>query len=194
MDAGITTVLAATIAVLGTLLSSVLTQRINARSKLKENELAQLERQKEYEREQKSLTILARRAAYTTLNTEMRKFRRELNNYLFLIRAGAVTDDALAVLEYAHRTYAENYADAQMIVPDEVFAAAQRANHGLLGVYGMARRLDGSVPAVVNEEAPTHGEETVDSAFVSLNQALQIIGVVREIMRADLGVNSAKGE
>lgn len=120
MDAGITTVLAATIAVLGTLLSSVLTQRINARSKLKENELAQLERQKEYEREQNSLTTLARRAAYTMLNTEMRKFRRELNNYLLLIRAGAVTDDALRVLEYAHRTYSENYADAQMIVPDEV--------------------------------------------------------------------------
>jgi hypothetical protein len=51
MDSGITTVLAAAIAVLGTLLSSVLTQRISARSRLKENELAQLERQNEHELE-----------------------------------------------------------------------------------------------------------------------------------------------
>lgn len=191
MDSGITTVLAAAIAVLGTLSSSILTQRISAHSKLKENELTQLEREKEYQREKKQRDFIERRVAYAMLNTEMRKFRRELNNYLNLIRAGTATDDALAVLDNTRRSYAENYADAQMIVPDEVFVAARQANRGLLDVYGMSRRLDGSMPAMIKEESLAHDEVTVDSAFASLEQALQHIGFVRELMRSDLGITSA---
>ena len=170
MDSGITTVLAAAIAVLGTLLSSVLTQRISARSRLKENELAQLERKNEHELEKQQRDFIERRVTYTKLNTGMRKFRRELNNYLVLIRAGAVTDDAMTVLENAHRSYAENYADAQMIVPDKVFAIARKANRELLDVYGIARQLDSFAPARINEETQTRGEETVASTFASLDK------------------------
>jgi hypothetical protein len=192
MDSGVTAVVAAGIAVLGTLLSSVLTQLISARNKRQEGEQARQDRQEEQEIGEKRRDFVERRTAYTQLNTEMRKFRRELSNYLHLIRAGRATDEALAVLQNVRHSYSEHYADAQMIVSDNVFGAGRRVNRGLLDVYGMARRLDGSGLASVTEEARADRGETVDSALAYLDHVLEDMNRFRGIMRADLGVTSAE--
>jgi type II secretory pathway pseudopilin PulG len=190
MDSGVTTVLVAVIAVLGTLLSAVLTQLIGARNNREAREQARVDRHEEREIEEKRLDFVERRTTYTQLNTEMRKYRRELSNYLHLIRAGGATDEALGDLQNVRRSYSEHYADAQMIVSDDVFAAARRVNRGLLDVYGMTRRLDGSGLAGVTEEARADSEETVDSALTYLDHVMQDMNRFRGITRADLGVTS----
>jgi hypothetical protein len=182
------TVVAAGVAVLGTLLSSVLTQLISARNNRQEGEQARQDRQEEREIEEKRRDFVERRTTYTQLNTESRRFRRELNNYLQLMRTGRATDEALAVLEDVHRSWGEHYADAQMIISDNVFRAARDVNRGLLEAYGLARRLDGSGLASVTEEAWADSTETVDSA---LREVLQCMERFRNTMRADLGVTSA---
>jgi hypothetical protein len=123
----------------------------------------------------------------------MRKFRRELSNYLHLIGAGRATDEALAALLNVRHSYSEHYADAQMIISDNVFGAGRRVNRGLPDVYGMARRLDGSgLVSGTEERRPTAG--TVDSALAYFDHVLEEMNRFRGIMRADLGVTSAKKE
>jgi hypothetical protein len=192
MDSGVITVVAAGVAVLGTLLSSVLTQLIGARNNRQAGEQARQDRQEEREIQEKRRDFIERRTTYTQLNTEMRKYRRELSNYLHLIRADGATDEALAVLQNVRRSYSEHYADAQMIVSDNVFGAARRVNRGLLDVYGMARRLDGSELASITEEARAGSGETVESALAYLDHVLQDMNRFRGIIRADLGVTSAE--
>jgi hypothetical protein len=81
VNIAITTIIAAGIAVLGTLLSPVLVQRASARTKEQEYELARRQRQEEREAEKRSQDFIELRTAYTKLNTEMRGFHRALNNY-----------------------------------------------------------------------------------------------------------------
>ncbi len=187
MNAGITTVVAAAVAVLGTLISPNLAQRVSARTKLQEYELAQQQRQEEREIERQRLDFVERRATYTKLNTEMRKFRRELINYLHLIREGRTTDEALAALDDVRHSYLESYNDAQMIIPDRVLKAAGAANSGLADAYGMVRRLDRSRSSNAASEAPI---EEVDSAIAYLERVRQRITSARDVMRAQLGVTS----
>jgi hypothetical protein len=191
MNAGITTVVAAAVAVLGTLISPVLTQRVSARTKLQEYELAQRQRQEEREIERQRLDFVERRSSYTTLNTEMRKFRRELINYLHLIRRGRSSEEALAALDGVRHSYLQCYADAQMIVPDRVLKAAGQANAALAEAYGMVRRLDGSVSAEVAAGPPVD-EAAVNSALAYLEHVRQRITDTRDVMRAELGVTSPK--
>lgn len=194
MGSGITTVVAAALAVLGTLLgtlmSPVLTQRNNARSKQQEFDLQQRQRQEEREWNRQQQDFADLRDTYTELNREMRKFWRALNTYVELIRQGNGTNEALAVLEDARHSYGENYSNAQMTVSDEVLAAAQRINRGLLDVYGTLRRLDGSQAAAMTAESPSRARETVDSAFAYLKNVLQEqLTDIRHTMRTEIGAH-----
>jgi hypothetical protein len=71
VSATITTLIAAGIAVLGTLLSPVLVQRTTAKAKAQEYELARQQRQEERTAEAQRDKFLDLRAAYTELNAEM---------------------------------------------------------------------------------------------------------------------------
>lgn len=66
------------IAVLGTLLSSVLAQLISAHYNRQQGEQARQDRQEEREIEEKRRDFVERRTTYTHLNTESRRFRRAL--------------------------------------------------------------------------------------------------------------------
>jgi len=190
MVAGVTTIVAAALAVLGTLLSPVLAQRVTARTKQQEFELAHRQRQEEREVEQKRLAFEERRAAYTELNAQMRSMHRALLNYIHLIRAGNQTEADVNKLDEARHKYLERYFDVQMLISDGVLKAAGYANDGLGCAYGMARRLGSGAPQV----APENGqdEETVDSTFSYLEEVRQRIADTRNIMRAELGLATAR--
>lgn len=85
MNTGTTTAIAAALAVLGTLFSPILAQRVSARIKLQEFDLAQRQRAEDREVEQDRLAYVERRAAYTQLNAQMRAMHRTLLNYMHLI-------------------------------------------------------------------------------------------------------------
>lgn len=143
MNTAVTTIIAAGIAVLGTLLSPVLVQYTTARAKAQEYELARQQRQEEREAEAQVNKYVELRRAYTELNTEMRSFVRALSNYMHLVSSNQCSPEARNALNQVREKYLDCFADAQMMVSDEVSAAAADANTGLGRLYGMTLRLDG---------------------------------------------------
>ena len=124
MSTTITTLIAAGIAVLGTLLSPVLVQRTTAKAKAQEYELARQQRQEKRAAETQRDKYLDLRAAYTELNAEMRAFVRALSDYLHLIDRGQCSEAARSALNEAREKYLQCYSDSQMKVSDEVLSAA----------------------------------------------------------------------
>jgi hypothetical protein len=199
MNTAATAIIAAGIAVLGTLLSPIAVQYASARTKAQEYELARRQRQEEREAERRSQDFNELRSTYTQLNTEMRGFHRALNSYLHLIRSNHCNEVARDSLNSVRHNYLQCYADAQMIVPDKVLSAALYANGGLAQLYGMALRLDGfTVPdlsssAMADDSKEEEGEEeTMESAFACSEEVGQRIHKLRDIMRTELGISSAR--
>src|ERR1700721_661957 len=189
MTAGVTTVIAAALAVFGTLLSPVLVQRITARAKLQEFELAQRQRQEGRVADQERLGFVERRTAYTDLNAQMRAMHRALLNHMHLIRARSQTETEIGKLDETRHKYLERYFDVQMLISEDVLRAAGHANNGLGRAYGMARRLGATGADAVTLE-PGEDEETVDSTFSYLEEVRQRIADARNIMRSELGLTS----
>ena len=191
MNAAITTVIAAGIAVIGTLLAPILAQRASARTKAQEYEFELKRHQEDLEAEKRLREFTELRSTYTDLNTQMRNFLRALNNYLHLIRSGQCNDEARSSLEVVRHEYHQHYSDAQMIVSDNILSAAGHANGTLMRLYGAARRLDDFPVADLSTDVTEDEKETIESAFVLLGQARNRIAHVRNIMRKELGVTQA---
>ena len=193
MNTAITTIIAAGLAVLGTLLSPILVQYANARTKAQEFELARRQRQEEREAERLTRDFTELRSTYTTLNTEMRGYHRALSNYLHLICSGDCNEDARAVLNDARHKYLQCYADAQMIVSDNVLSAAASPHAGLAQLYGVALRLDGSTRTDPSPETKLANNEAerLETAFADWEVIRLRIHNLRDTMREELGVSSA---
>jgi hypothetical protein len=191
MNAAITTVIAAGIAVIGTLLAPILAQRASARTKAQEYEFELKRHQEDLEVERRLREFTELRSTYTDLNTQMRNFLRALNNYLHLIRSGQCNDEARSSLEVVRHEYHQHYSDAQMIVSDSILSAAGHANGTLMRLYGAARRLDDFPVADLSTDVTEDQKETIESAFVLLGKARNRIAHVRDIMRKELGVTQA---
>jgi hypothetical protein len=191
MDSTITTILAAGIAVLGTLLSPILAQYVSMRAKKQEFDLARQQRAEERDANQRLEEIANLRSAYTKLNTEMRRHLRATSNYLHLIRSNRCDQSARAELDGVRHEYLQQYAEAQMILPDRVFSYAINANGGLAQLYGIALRLDGfSNSDLMSYTDPSAQEETIDSALAFLEEVRSRIWILRDVMRSELGVSS----
>ena len=192
MNTAFTTIIAAGVAVLGTLLSPILAQYSASRNKAQEYELARRQRQEERDAERKLQEFIEVRSMYTSLNTEMRAYHRALRGYLFLMRSGHCDKDARQDLNNSRHAYLQCYADAQMIVSDNVFNAAVVANDGLSRLYGIALRLDGFTEPGLSSGAATADKEreTIESALSYSENVRQHIWEMRGIMRKELGVGS----
>jgi hypothetical protein len=193
VSATITTLIAAGIAVLGTLLSPVLVQRSTAKAKGQEYELARRQRQEERTAEAERDKYLDRRAAYTELNAEMRAFVRSLSRYLHLISGNQASEAARNTLNEAREKYLQCYSDAQMRVSDGVLTAAAEANSGLGLLYGMALRIDGLTPPALSPEDHSASEmdDSIGKAFDLLQEVRSLTWKMRDKMRAELGVSSS---
>ena len=193
-------IIAAGIAVLGTLLSPIAVQYASARAKKQEDESARRQRQEERDAERRLQDFNELRSTYTQLNTEMRGFHSALNNYLHLIRSDNCNEVARDALNSVRHNHLQFYAVTQMIVPDKVLSAASYANLGLGQLYGLALRLDGftvpdlssSAMADDSEGEGGGGEETIESAFACSEKVRQRIYRLRNIMRTELGISSAQ--
>lgn len=181
--ASLSTVVAALIAVLGTLSASFLAQRGTLRDKRQEFELARMQRQEDNELAAQKARLEQRRACYVALNIAARQFRVAILNLLHALQAEQVNEDVRAALEEARRQYLERHAEAQMIVPDEVLNAAGAVKGNLDNWYGMVKRLDRGTSEI---------NETLDSTFEYRKRLWQSLGLLRTTMRIDLGVSDGE--
>lgn len=171
--------LIAVMGIVGTLASALLTQYSANNSKRRELEYA--DRQQREEREYRALrdTIEARRACYVTLNTAARLYLTELANYLYSLQAGKPTDEFRDKVEEARREHRARHAEAQMIVPDAVLAAAGEVNRRLGTLYGVLKRIDRGSP---------EAGETIEEADEMRLKAWEPLANMRVVMRRDLGI------
>ena len=106
MTAAITAMITAVVGVLGTLFAPILAQRLTARQRGEEAELADARRKFE-----------ERRAQYTAMNRASRQFHTLLKDALHRIRDRVYTEQERAQLEEARLDHRDRYAEAQMYSP-----------------------------------------------------------------------------
>jgi hypothetical protein len=164
----VTTLLAAVIAVLGTVVASIYSQRSALQSRKLEHELT--ERKAELEQ---------RRACYVALNIAIRRYRMAIADLLHAIQNGEVSDATRAELDESRRLYIERHAEAQMTVPDNVLDAAGAVRGHLSSWFAMASRLEGGMAG---------DGDSLAAAFEYGERFWDRIGHMRSLMRSDLGI------
>ncbi|GGU96049.1 hypothetical protein GCM10010182_10750 [Actinomadura cremea] len=181
----VTTLLAAVIAVIGTVVGSIYAQRTALRSRQQDFDLAKIQRQEEYELTQRRAELEQRRACYVALNIAIRRYRAAINDLLFALRAGDVDDGVRAELEESRRLYIERHAEAQMTVPGHVLEVAGAVRGHLGGWFSMAKRL---------ESGDTRDGDSLDTAFGYGERFWSRNEHLRSVMRSDLGIADANTE
>lgn len=187
MSADITTVLVAVIGVAGTLTSPLLGQRIAARVKQQEFELQRQQRHEESEEAQRRTAFEERRSCCAGLNTAARQYQQQLEAYLRMITADAISDEGRAELAEARERYRQLYSDAQMILPDKLLDGAASVSARLGESYGRVKRLEIGKPRAESADSPA---ETIESTRNCIHVTLyNEISGLRHLMRQDLGVS-----
>jgi len=168
MTAAVTAMITAVVGVLGTLFAPVLSQRLTARQRAEEAQVAEHRRRFE-----------DRRDAYTAMNRSSRQFHTLLKDALHRIRDGVYTELERDQLEEARRDYRDRYAEAQMVVPERILDASRSVNGVLADVDAAVKRLDRGM---------TRDGESAEQTMLDLKEAEPRLTAMRLLMRADLGV------
>ncbi|WP_405869740.1 MULTISPECIES: hypothetical protein [unclassified Streptomyces] len=168
MTAAVTAMITAVVGVLGTLFAPVLSQRLTARQRADEAELAEHRRGFE-----------DRRSAYTAMNRASRQFHTLLKDGLHRLRDGVYTEQDRDQLEEARRDYRDRYAEAQMVVPERILDASRTLNSVLAGIDAELKRLDRGL---------AREGESAEQALLDLKDAEPRLSAMRLLMREDLGV------
>ncbi|MFE2418626.1 hypothetical protein [Streptomyces hokutonensis] len=168
MSAAVTAMITAVVGVLGTLFAPVLSQRLTARQRAEDAQVA--ERRRLFEE---------RRDAYTAMNRSSRHFHTLLKDALHRIRDGVYTERERDQLEEARRDHRDRYAEAQMVVPERVLDASRAVNEVLVAADAAVKRLDRGL---------TRDGESAEQIMLDLKEAEPRLTAMRRLMRADLGV------
>ncbi|GAQ64345.1 hypothetical protein [Streptomyces scabiei] len=121
-----------------------------------------------------------RRACYIALNTAARQYQTAQVNLWHALKEGAGVEECLHQLDERRCAHRETYAEAQMIVPAAVLAAAGTVSRQLNSGYGTLKKaLAGSS---VDAAALEAFEPQMRSAWTLLSD-------MRHTMRRDLGVD-----
>ena len=118
-----------------------------------------------------------------TLNTAARLYLTELANYLYGLQEGKPTDGFRDKVEEARREHRARHAEAQMIVPDAVLAAAGEVSRRLGTLYEVLKRIDRGGP---------EAGETIEEADEMRLKAWGPLANMRAVMRHDLGITEQR--
>ncbi|MEV7541531.1 hypothetical protein [Streptomyces sp. NPDC089915] len=173
-----------TIAVVGTLLAPVLSQRLLSRAQSDQFERQERAADAQWAREQRVAELDKRRECYVAANSGYRRYRVELMNYLWRVHKGEVTPEAREGLDDARHTMHAAFAEAQMAASDPVLAELDAMAQTLARAYDRVMRLE------EGDDAPEGAFEEIRVSLLRAND--QWVGM-RGVMRADLGVPGRAG-
>ncbi|MCX5407138.1 hypothetical protein OHA37_25135 [Streptomyces sp. NBC_00335] len=182
MDSGLIALGAAVVGVAGTLLATVLSQRMLARV-----QAAQFDREQQVERtrwlrEQELAELARRRECYAAANAAYRRYRIGLMSFLWLVHRSQVTPEERAVLEEVRNVHHTVFAEAQMIASEAVLAQLDIMTRGMAGAYARTMRL---------AEGSPHPDGSFEEIHTRLTELTTRADVMRGVMRTDLGVDAA---
>ncbi|NKI44945.1 hypothetical protein [Streptomyces physcomitrii] len=185
MDSAMAGLLAAVVGVGGTLGSAWLTQRRGDASRRAEWEHLERTRRAELAAQQSESSREARKLAYTNFNAAARHYLATLNDHRHVLRLGYDPQESLALVETARVEYRQQYAEAQMTVPDSVLAEVKHVDISLGSVYGVLARL--------SHHTPREGDD-VETVRDDITRSWHVLSRTRRAMRTDLGVTGPSYE
>ncbi|WP_405759235.1 hypothetical protein OG234_11510 [Streptomyces sp. NBC_01420] len=180
MDPSLTALVVAVVGVAGTLASGVLAHRGALKAKTVELDRAERQRRDEQLAAERREALAARRASYAVFNQRLRQFHSVLSKDYFALAAGEPGPDRAREREEPRRVLRDVYAEAQMVISDDVLAAAGGVVHQLHRIHALLG------PHERGEEA----DESLDDIRERLERASEGLYEVRQTMRRDLGVSA----
>ncbi|MBT2481551.1 hypothetical protein [Streptomyces sp. ISL-94] len=165
--------------VTGTLIASVLSQRLVARVQAEQFERQQRVAEAQWRREQQVDELARRREGYMNVNAAFRRYRTQLMNFLWHVHKGAVTPEAREVVEEARRDHHSVLAEAQMVASPAVLSELDEMTRTLSETYRRTMCLEEGNPD------PDGSFDEIRADFVRLWEQWE---TMRGVMRADLGV------
>ncbi|MEV6437284.1 hypothetical protein [Streptomyces anulatus] len=172
---------AAVVGVTGTLLASVLSQRLLARVQSEQFDRQQQSAEAQWRREQQVAELGRRREGYMQVNASFRRYRTHLMDFLWTVRKGAVTPEARERVEEARRDHHSAFAEAQLIASTVVLAELDGMTAALSEVYRRVMSLEEGTPD------PDGSFEGLRTDFDRLWERWERM---RAEMRADLGAGN----
>ncbi|MFD8951699.1 hypothetical protein ACFV0B_22890 [Streptomyces xanthophaeus] len=170
---------AAVVGVTGTLMATVLSQRLMARVQAQQFAHQQQEAEAQWLREQHVVETGRRREGYTNVNAAFRRYRTQLMNFLWTVHKGAVTAQAREAVEEARRDHHSVLAETQMVASAGVLAELNDMTKSLSETYRRIMCLEEGTPD------PDGSFDEIRTDFARLwEQWERMLGA----MRADLGV------
>lgn len=189
MSGGWSALVVAIVGVVGTLGAALVTQIRADRMKRMELEAARVQRleERQHAEEVRQAERLEQRAqaradllrsCCVALNAASRQYMTAQVNLLHALRDGTGVDLCLEQLEVSRIAQRDSYAEAEMVVPDEVLAAAAAAGHRLNAGYGLLKRISATA-----QYAP----EELSSFAAGVDEAWSQLAVMQQQMRRALG-------
>lgn len=180
VDPSIVALLVAGVGVVGTLFAPLIAAITASRGRRQDVELQLKQEKVKLESSTSKEKALELRNCYIGVNMTARAYQSALRSESHAIEAAPDKDISFTL--YEHRdAYRTKYAEAQMIVSDEVLKHMGKANSLLAESYGMLMRIAGGNQRVSDSSESLRG---------LLDGALQSLREMRTQMREDLGVGS----
>ncbi|MFI1362368.1 hypothetical protein [Streptomyces griseochromogenes] len=176
---------AAVVGVTGTLVASVLSQRLLARDQSEQFRRQQQAIEAQWHREQQVAELNRRREGYMQVNASFRRYRTHLMNFLWTVHKAAVTPDERELVEEARRDHHSVFAEAQMVASAAVLVELDGMTTALSEVYRRIMCLEEGNPD------PDGSFNEIRTDFVRLWERWE---GMRAVMRADLGLGSVAGQ
>ncbi|MBM7442111.1 hypothetical protein [Streptomyces sp. HB132] len=178
MSTGVIALLVAVVGVAGTLLAPVTTAWVTSRSRRQEFELQQRADRTERHIDAAQANLERRRDIYVALNSGARRYRFQMMADLYAVRSGTDPDPAT---EVARVEFQDTYAQAQMLVPDDVLQPCQEVRVAL----AEAKKL---MEALAEDGGPDQRKWQETHSF--LIQMWGAITAMQLAMRQDLGIST----
>ncbi|MER6389159.1 hypothetical protein ABT236_11850 [Streptomyces sp. NPDC001523] len=169
------------IAVAGTLVAPIVSQRLLARSESDRHERQERAADAQWVREQRVVALDKRRDCYVNANSGYRRHRIELMKYLWLVHKRGDTAEERTALEDARHAMHASFAEAQMVASDSVLAELDALAQTLAHLYDRIMRL---------EEGAAAPDDSFEEIRTDLLRANAQWVIMRGEMRADLGADS----
>lgn len=193
MSGGWSALVVAIVGVVGTLGAALLTQSRADRTKRMELEAAQEQRREERQQaealrqaersEQKAQALFdLLRSCYISLNTASRQYMTAQVNLLHALQTGTGVELCLEQLEASRIAQRDSYAQAEMVVPDDVLAAATAAGHRLNAGYGLLKRISATTP---------YEQQELNAFAAGVDESWSQLAVMQQRMRQALGIEGS---
>nr|WP_141721963.1 hypothetical protein [Streptomyces sp. DconLS] len=170
----------AIVGVLGTLASTVITQALSQRARLRELEQAERVRVAEQKASAEQRKVDQLRSCYVQLNARARHYRDAMLAHAYALKLGSADTEAVEV-STARRAQRDARNEAQMIASEEVLTVENRVNLQLTFAY---RHL----MEVAREPESSARLTQLDHVIGLLDPLIEKLEHMQALMRVELGV------